>query len=249
MSSVPRVAFPGAAVLGAEPCERLLPEAMAHKLVRVLRLQVGDPFVVFDPESELQADATLRSLSPATAWIGRAHTGLVASRQIRLLQGLAKGDKNESILQDATELGSSCVHFVEMQRSVVRIPKDKRDARRARWAAVAEAAAGQCGRVDRPRVLGPSTLADALAEHQDAQVLVLHEGGGAPLGDVLKVALQSDRPLLLVVGPEGGIAEEDMAVLRRGEMTLCSLGPYVLRTETVAAAALGAALVLGQQSR
>ena len=246
MSSIPRVAFPGFEALLACGHSTPLPAPISHKLIRVLRMQPGQSFVVFDPKNAMEAAATLCAIEPATANIAVATQGVKATRDIRLLQGLSKGDKNECILQDATELGASCVHFAEMQRSVVRISNDKRDARRARWTAIAESAASQCGRSDVPRLMGPSTLRDAMSEHQGARVLVLYEGGGAPFGEVLRGALLSPLPILLVVGPEGGLAAEDMAILDRVGCTYCTLGPYILRTETVAAAALGTALVLGQ---
>lgn len=239
MSSLPRVAIADLA-----EGDIVLPDTVAHKLLRVLRLSVGDSFVAFDPRKGVQAKATLHALSPARALFESPALGLKAKRDIRLLQGVAKGDKNESILQDATELGASAVHFVHMQRSVVRVPDNKREARLQRWKSVAEHAAAQSGRADVPRVLGPSSLAEALAAHQDARVLVLYEDGGAPFAAVLRDAMAAKQPVLLVVGPEGGIAAEDIEHLMRASCTFCTLGPYVLRTETVAAAALGAAMVL-----
>ncbi len=242
------MAIPGFAALVDADHVLSLPSSVAHKLLHVLRMQVGQGFVMFDPQTSMQASATLCALSPPAANVGAATEGVRARIDIRIIQGLAKGDKNECILQDATELGASCVHFAEMHRSVARVPKDKRNARLARWNAIAESAAGQCGRSDVPRVLGPSTLADALAEHQDARVLVLYERGGRPWGDVLRETFLTAMPVVLVVGPEGGLAEEDLAVLERAGCTYCTLGPYVLRTETVAAAALGGALLLAEDS-
>ncbi len=229
------------------PGERRLEGAVAHYLGRVLRLRPGDAFVAFDPASAREADAmTVRVDEGAfTVRVGAMREGAArAPRDLVWIQGLAKGDKCDAVVRDATELGATRIIVATARRSVVRLDGPRAAERQARWARIAEQASRQCGRSDTPRIDPPCPWAEAL-ERVGPEVagFVLWERAVEPLGPALFSALAGGAPLGFACGPEGGLEEAEVDLGRTRGWTVCSLGPLALRTETVAAAVLGAVRV------
>ncbi len=153
-----------------------------------------------------------------------------------LVQALAKGGRDEAAVEAATELGVDEVVPWQAARSVVvwRGEKAARGARR--WAATAEAAAKQSRRSRDPVVADPVTT-DALRERAAAAAAcyVLHEDATAPLAGTEP---PPGGEVLLVVGPEGGIAPEELAALESAGAVPVRLGPGVLRSSTAGPAGL-----------
>jgi 16S rRNA (uracil1498-N3)-methyltransferase len=222
----------------------------------VHRLKAGDVFVAFDPERALEADAELVEVTrgpAATARIGEARGATVLpARKVTLLQAAAKGDKMDAVIRDATELGATRIVPVIAERSVSR--PEGAAARADRYRRVAVQAARQCGRGDAPRIDAPMRI-DAvlgeLADRSDIFGLCLDPTATTPLRERL-TALQSlptSAEIVVVVGPEGGLTEAELAMCERAGIARVSLGPLTLRTETVCAAVLGTLLVLSQPDR
>ena len=152
-----------------------------------------------------------------------------------LIQGLPKGDKLDLVLQKATELGVSGVWPVLTERSVARPKPEALGARHARWQRIVEEAARQSGRTEVPDVTPLRPLGEAArALGPGMRLLILdEEERGERLGHAA-----GDGPVALVVGPEGGLAREEVQALRDLGGVAVSLGPLVLRTETAGLAAL-----------
>jgi 16S rRNA (uracil1498-N3)-methyltransferase len=229
--------------------ERTLDADAAHYVARVLRLVTGDTFVAFDPAHAIEAEAEIvRTSSRAIlVRIGEPYAGRAAARaELTWIQGMAKGEKLDAIVRDATELGATRIIASATARAVVKVADDKRDARLARWERIAREAARQCGRADAPRVEGPVgwEASLALVPEGDAKFM-LWEGATAPLAPALAEALAAQRPMAFAVGPEGGFSDEEAQLAEARGWLLSSLGPFILRTETVAAAVLGAVRVWG----
>lgn len=213
----------------------------------VHRLAMGTAFVAFDPDRGLEADAHLSTEGERTMLHVRAVRlgAVVATRALALVQGFAKGDKCDAIVRDATELGATVVLVAAMDRSIARPSDAKLALRQDRWRRIAGEAARQCGRGDAPRVAAFASLDAALSDlAPDTAGFVLWERATTPLGPELARALESKRPLAFVIGPEGGLAEAEVDRCRARGFEPFSLGPFILRTETVAAAVLGAVRVL-----
>jgi len=208
---------------------------------RVHRLGPGDAIVVFDSDSAIEADATIVALDRrgVTAQVGAPRrASRVPARQITLLQGIGKGDKLDAIVRDATELGATRVVPVVCERSVARPPHG----RAARWRKIAVQAARQCGRGDAPVIAAPMLFADAVRDVPAAALRVcLDPEAPRTLGAAL-VGLGS-AGVVFAVGPEGGLSPTEVTIAESAGFTRASLGPLVLRTETVCAAVLGALLV------
>lgn len=231
--------------------ERLLGTATSHYLLRVLRLAVGDSFVGFDPSSKMEAhgeiiaiedgEARVRFEAPATA-------SVTAPFDVWWVHSLAKGDKVDAIVRDATELGATHIVLARTARSIVRIDDDKSEKKRTRWQTIADEAARQCGRADPPVVVGPLGWVEALSRiPSSAEKFLLYEGATTPLSESLMAALHVGRSIAFAAGPEGGLTEEEVRDAEKVGCQTVSLGRFILRTETVCAAVLGAVRIFSEK--
>lgn len=221
-----------------EATEFRLPDALAHHAIRVLRLRAGDAVVLFDGGGGAFA-ATL--VTRDKQWFGRIDARLPDEREsplaATLVQALASGDKMDWIVQKAVELGVGSIVPVRSSRSVLRLNEERALKRLTHWQQVVVAACEQSGRNRVPTVEPLSDLDDYLVASQgQATRFVLDPVGGARLASF-------DRPtnrVHLLIGPEGGWTEAELAACRTSGCAMISLGPRVLRTETAGLAALAA---------
>ncbi len=227
--------------------ERRLEGAVAHYLTRVLRLRAGDAFVAFDPKSAHEADATTirgEGNSVIVRFDALREGGTRAFGSLTWVQAIAKGNKCDAIVRDATELGATRIAVAVTERSVVRLDPPRARARQARWCKIAEEAARQSGRSEAPRVDAPAEWSHVVAGVEEAAArFCLWQGAGAPLARPLFDALSRGAPLAFACGPEGGLTSSEVALAEHCGWTVVTLGPLTLRTETVAAAVLGAVRV------
>lgn len=227
-------------VAGLRPGPLALPAEAARYVSTVHRLGPGAPLVLVDHAARLEANARVLSAVRGAVVVEVAEPRASASlppRSIVLLQGLPKGDKMDAIVRDATELGVARVVPIFAARSLVR-PGPGGGGRLDRWRRVALEAARQCGRGDVPEVLDPLSVGDAFRLALPAGPRLVLEPGAPPLRDAFGPAPPS--AIAFAVGPEGGWEAAELATARAAGWALASLGPFVLRTETAAAAALGA---------
>lgn len=250
MTSHVRAPLPGLA-----PGEHALTGAVAHYLGRVLRLRAGDALTGFDPSSGHEADVTIastdeqRGLGELTVHVrvGELRAGAAPeTRAITFIQGLAKGDKCDAVVRDATELAATRFIVAISKRSIVKLDAERALSRQARWTRIAQEAARQCGRSTVPEIDLPCAWEEALGRvSPDTARFCLYERALEPLGPPLMRALMQGMPLAFAVGPEGGLDEAEALYAKNAGWDVVSLGRLTLRTETVAASVLGAALVLG----
>jgi 16S rRNA (uracil1498-N3)-methyltransferase len=156
------------------------------------------------------------------------------SPTITLVQALAKGDRDELAVQAATELGVDAVVPWAASRSVSRWEGAKVAKGRERWASIVREAAKQSIRAWTPEVRELATTKQVAALTAGARVLVLEPDATAPLTGIAP----DGRALVLVVGPEGGIAPQELHAFRAAGAELVRLGETVLRTSTAGPAAL-----------
>jgi 16S rRNA (uracil1498-N3)-methyltransferase len=163
--------------------------------------------------------------------------------RVVLAQALVKGDRGELAVELATEAGVDGVVPWRAARCVTKWEEGPRGAKAlARWRSTAREAAKQARRAKVPSVDEPvSTSGLAKRVSSAALALVLHESAKTPLNSV---ELPADGDVLLVVGPEGGITDQELATLTEAGAHVVRLGPTVLRASTAAAVALGALGVL-----
>ncbi|MDZ7884775.1 MAG: 16S rRNA (uracil(1498)-N(3))-methyltransferase [Mycobacterium sp.] len=161
---------------------------------------------------------------------------------VTVAQALPKSERAELAIELATEAGADGFLAWQAQRCVARWESAaKVDKGLRRWGAVARSAARQSRRARVPEIEGLISTAQLLTRVPGALTLVLHESATVPLADI---GLADAAAVLLVVGPEGGIGDEELAELTGAGARTVRLGPSVLRTSTAAAVALGAIGVL-----
>jgi 16S rRNA (uracil1498-N3)-methyltransferase len=155
-----------------------------------------------------------------------------------LVQALAKGDRDELAIQAATELGVAAVVPWQANRSIVRWTGAKIERGRERWASIVREASKQSIRAHVPRVysLVSTMQLAAFAEEWDLFVLDPHARERLTVVDL--PSPQVGRPLALIVGPEGGVSDSEMALLAEAGARCVCLGEEVLRTSTAGPAAI-----------
>jgi 16S rRNA (uracil1498-N3)-methyltransferase len=214
-----------------------LPEAAASHLARVLRLQPGDACVLFNGDGHDYA-ATISAVGKREVRVrvdAAVAVGNESPLRITLVQGIARGEKMDWILQKATELGVGAVVPVSSERSEVRLDRERADKRLAHWRSVVVAACEQSGRASVPAVAPSQPLAEAM-EGLDAQPRYLLDPQAArAIGALATTPLTG---CVLAVGPEGGWSPRDRGLLAQAGFEGLRLGPRVLRTETAGIAAL-----------
>ncbi|MDH6194806.1 16S rRNA (uracil1498-N3)-methyltransferase [Mycobacterium frederiksbergense] len=211
--------------------------------VNVRRIRVGEQIDLSDGAGTLAhcvVEATAKGR--LSARVTQQLTVAPPCPAVTVVQALPKSDRSELAVELATEAGADAFIAWQATRCVARWEGPKVDKGLRRWEAVARSAARQSRRVYVPAVEGvvstaalTQRVADAVAA--GAVVLALHESATEPLAE-LPVA-QADS-LMLIVGPEGGIADDEIAALTAVGARAVRLGPTVLRTSTAAAVALGA---------
>lgn len=155
-----------------------------------------------------------------------------------LVQGIAKGEKMDVIVQKATELGVSEIIPVETTYCIVKLDNKKKQDRTERWQKIALEASKQSKRTLVPRVHTPLTLREAFAIlPQDSLKLILWESENK---QSLKEILENTKTnsIVLIIGPEGGLSEEEVALAKKFGIISVSLGKRILRTETAGMSAL-----------
>lgn len=217
-----------------------------HYLARVLRVGPGDTLEVFDGRG-LAFNAVVASLEADELELAlSAPRGALPQRSLLLVQGVAKGERMEWVIQKATELGVSAIAPVFCERTVVKLERSRADARVARWTKIAEEAARQCRRSEVPRVLPIAQLLERVESlPRETRVLVLDEQEGRvtlshayPRSSPTETPPSARVPVALVCGPEGGLARAEVERLVALGAATVSLGARVLRTETAPLAAL-----------
>ena len=209
-------------------------------MIKVLRLGVGDRVRLFDGSGQ-EGTAVILAIGPRDLTVTlesppTAH--LTQTLAITLIQGLPKGEKGDLIVQKATELGVSSIVVFPAQRSVVKIAADQRAQRQARWQKIADEASRQSRRSSIPPVVLAESLPSVLERSVDTMKLLLWEGEQQHhLKEALSAPL-TPASIAILVGPEGGITDNEAELAVSHGFTAVSLGPRILRTETAGLAML-----------
>ena len=213
----------------------------SHHLARVLRLRAGDSVVAVDGSGR-EFTVRLDTLAPEAAGtiVGVVARNMESPFPITLVQGLPKGDKLEAVIRAATELGVARIAPALTTRSIVRLDAARAASRLARWQRVAREAAKQSGRSELPAIEPPRPLAEWIAEpaNERALRLCLWEEERMPLADALATLAPTPTSAVVIVGPEGGLTSDEIAVARLAGWRVAGFGPRLLRTETAGPAVI-----------
>lgn len=155
---------------------------------------------------------------------------------ISLFQGYPKSDKLEGIIKYGTQLGVTEIHPVLMRYSVFKLDEKKKDGKLERFNKIAKEAAEQSYRNIVPQVVGIENLKKVDFSSYDVKLICYEESAKSNESSAFKTAisnLKEGQRVAIVVGPEGGIAKDEIDYLVNQGFTCVALGPRILRTETV----------------
>lgn len=216
-----------------DTCLRLHKQA-SHHIATVLRAKIGEELIVFNGQGgEYRAVITLIDKKGVEInikeWIVRDTESRIV---IHLAQGIARGEKMDFIMQKAVELGVQKIIPLITERCNVRLKGDREEKRWQHWQSIIISACEQSGRNYLPELSSPLTLQEWLpqvtAEHRF--VLSPHAHDSLPQS--------TSSTFALLLGPEGGLSEDEIKQAEHYQFLPLKLGPRILRTETATIAAL-----------
>src|SRR5690554_5402512 len=218
--------------------EQLLDGDLAHYIGRVLRLGPGAPVQIFNgsgqewPGEVLEVGKRQVRLQLHEPVAGQPESPL----RVHLGQAMSRGERMDWAIQKAVELGVSEITPLATERCEVRLQGERADQRQQHWQQVSISACEQCGRsrVRQAHVL--MALADWLTTLEADRKLVLHHRSDADLRE-----LPTPAYLAVLIGPEGGLSRDELALGESGGFRAARFGPRVLRTEPAAGGARGLA--------
>lgn len=213
----------------------LLEEKASHHLSRVLRAAIGDEIIVFNGDGG-EYLAVISAINKKNVEVElKIFTDRTAESALHLIlaQGIARGEKMDFVMQKAVELGVSEIYPLVTERCNVRLDKEREQKRIEHWRAVVISACEQSGRTRVPVVHEPRLLTEWVTSIQaEAKFILLPEAK-----QKLSVT-QEAKNIAVLIGPEGGLSEQEINLAVKNQFTPLNLGPRVLRTETAALAAL-----------
>jgi 16S rRNA (uracil1498-N3)-methyltransferase len=223
------------ALPAGETCTLDGPEG--HHASTVARLRVGESLLLTDGRGGT-ATALVAAVGRGTLDLTITTRGYAEPPDPRLVvvQGIAKGDRGELAVQAMTEVGVDEIVPWAAERSVVRWRDERGERARQRWVATAREAAKQARRPWHPTVSAAASTGEVASRLTGTGAgLVLHEEAELALS---RVALPAAGEIVLVIGPEGGIAPGELAAFEAAGAVPVRLGAEVLRTSTAGVAAL-----------
>ena len=221
----------------------------AHHIRDVLRMKPGEELIVRTGDDsreyrygidrfEQDADTQNAIVVLRLRFVRESDTELPV--KVRLYQCLPKADKMELIVQKAVELGACEIIPVESARCIVKLDAGKKEKKTARWQAIADSAASQCGRGVLPKVQLPMPIEKAFAdaaENSDVCVIPYELQGPGQTRELLE-AVKPGESISVFIGPEGGFEKSEIESAEKHGIIPISLGRRILRTETAGLAFL-----------
>jgi 16S rRNA (uracil1498-N3)-methyltransferase len=212
-----------------------LPEAAHRHAVQVLRLKKGALINVFDGQGQ-EYEATLEQVSKreSVAVLGhKIESQNESPLEITLIQGISRGERMDYALQKAVELGVNKIIPVITERCNVQLSNGRAEKRLIHWKGVMVSACEQSGRCVLPELMTVMSLDEAMSINQQSSRIVLD-----PLAKQGFTTLEKQQKISLLVGPEGGLSEQEINVVTEHNYQTVNFGPRILRTETATVAAI-----------
>lgn len=220
----------------------LSPEASRH-VALVLRMQPGQEIRLFCGDNH-EYNAVICSCDKKKVQVKISSVELInreSPRAIHLAQAVSKGERMEMVIQKAVELGTASITPLLTERSVVRLDAERLAKKQNQWQAIAISACEQSGRNVIPAIHPPCSLPAYLQQCQAVLKFVLYPQASKSWRDY-------DFPpgdIAVLIGPEGGLSDSEIALAEQHQFQSLSLGPRILRTETAAITALSVLQAVG----
>jgi 16S rRNA (uracil1498-N3)-methyltransferase len=226
--------------------EIALPEAQTHYLKHVLRLKPGAALLLFDGKQPFDFHALLTANGKKLGATIESVTAIEteSSLSVELIQGLGRADHMDWMIQKTTELGVTKITLFNAERTQTPLKPAQQEKKMQHWRSVAISACEQSGRAIVPEITFLRNLEHIIATSTGNCKLLLDFSGDS-LVSVLQqrqaTAPLAGTPLVILLGPEGGLNSAEIELARKSDFAAVSLGPRVLRTETAAVSALAIA--------
>ena len=231
----PRIYHPELLTVGQQVA---LSDDAANHVGRVLRMGAGQALQLFDGSNQLFEAEILRADKKSV--VVNLLSGETDDREsplhIHLGQVMSRGEKMEFTIQKSIELGVSLITPLFSERCGVKLDPERLNKKIQQWQKIAIAACEQCGRNRIPEIRPAMDLEAWCAEPEDGLKLNLHPRASASI-NTLPLPVERVR---LLIGPEGGLTANEIAMTAQYQFTDILLGPRVLRTETTALTAITA---------
>jgi 16S rRNA (uracil1498-N3)-methyltransferase len=228
--------FVGEALAAGSTCS--VDGSAANHIMRVLRLREGDALTLFDGRGG-EYGARISGFRKDSVQVDvKEHRDVEreSALDLTLAQGISRGERMDWVMQKATELGVTRIIPIVTERTVVKLDERQADRKIEHWRAIVVSACEQCGRNRVPEVTLPQPYIEAVRSIDTAVTRVLL----SPTGTLRARDLGKPTRIAMLIGPEGGLSEnEQEAAIAAGFQPL-RMGPRILRTETAAIAALAA---------
>ena len=218
----------------------ILGEDVKH-IKNVLRKQIGDNIEICDQDTEKSYICEIEKIGNESIL-----TNIIEELQsyddnikVDIYQGLPKADKMELIIQKSVELGVNSIIPVAMKRCVVKIESKDESKKIARWQKIAESAAKQSGRSTIPEIkniVNIEKIIQLIKEYDCVIVAYENEKNNTIKRELLEIKekVHDKVKIAVIIGPEGGLEEKDVELLKHNGAKIVTLGHRILRTETVA---------------
>lgn len=217
-------------------------DAFGH-IVRVLRLVEDDIIAVFNGTENYQYLAKLVDVKKKSANIKILEQEQVDNESplhIHLGQGISRGDRMDFTLQKSVELGVSMITPLFTERCGVKLSTERLNKKREQWQKIVNSACEQSGRCIVPEVTQPILLQEWLQQESEALKLNLHPKAKHSIMTLPMDSKINNQQVRLLIGPEGGLTDEEINQANQANFQDILLGPRILRTETAALTAITA---------
>jgi 16S rRNA (uracil1498-N3)-methyltransferase len=212
-----------------------LPDNVHRHAIQVLRHKVGDVLRLFNGQG-LECEVTLSEVSKRSSIVGsfkHIEVNVESELNITLYQGISRGERMDYAIQKAVELGVTHIVPVITDRCNVQLGNGRTEKREQHWYGVMVSASEQSGRNTVPTLSSVTELEDVLADNEISCRLVLD-----PKAEAGFRSLPFQKDVAVLIGPEGGLSDLEVAQVVAAGFTAIQFGPRILRTETATAASL-----------
>ena len=219
----------------------IIGEDVKH-IEKVLRLNINDEINVCNTEKQenyktkimaMDKDKIICKIEDIIRSVAESNV------EITVFQGLPKSEKMELIIQKCVELGAKGIVPVEMERSIVKYTEKDKLKKIERWQKISESAAKQCGRDYVPQInniININLVSNLIDKYDTLLVAYENEQNNTLKGELAKLKNLDKKNLRVgvLIGPEGGLSQEEIDILMEKGSKIITLGKRILRTETVA---------------
>ena len=211
-----------------------------NHIKNVIRKQIGDIIEICNQDNEKSYKCEIEKIEEKqiTTKIIEELKAQESNIKVDIFQGLPKAEKMELIIQKSVELGANAIIPVNMKRCVVKLDSKSEEKKIERWQKISESAAKQCGRNNIPEVKHLVNIKNICNKIKDYDAMIVayeNEKENTLKQELTKLKnKQKNLKIGIVIGPEGGLEENDVKLLKESGAKIITLGHRILRTETVA---------------